>query len=175
MILSGDIGGTKANLAIFEPLKRGLKLVCFESYLSREHANLEEIVGKFMSLCGVEVEVACFGIAGPVKQRRSETTNLAWVVDARRLARKLRLDFVGLINDLEANAWGIAALRDEDFFVLQQGRADKSGMRRSFPPEPAWVKRGCAGMATATVPSPAKVVTATSPPPTRFKPNCWAT
>jgi len=127
MILSGDIGGTKANLAIFEPLKRRLKLVCFESYLSREYANLEEIIGKFMSQCGLEVEVACFGIAGPVKQGRSETTNLAWVVDARSLARKLRLDFVGLINDLEANAWGIAALRPKDFFVLQKGRADRSG------------------------------------------------
>jgi glucokinase len=127
MILSGDIGGTKTNLAIFEPLKRRLKLVYFESYLSREHANLEEIVAQFMSRCGLEVELACFGIAGPVKQGRSETTNLAWVVDARSLARKLRLDFVGLINDLEANAWGIAALGDEDFFVLHQGHPEKSG------------------------------------------------
>jgi glucokinase len=66
-------------------------------------------------------------VAGPVRHRRVEAMNLAWVVDAQQLTRELGLDAVALINDLEANAYGIATLAPEDFVTLNQGAADASG------------------------------------------------
>src|SRR5712664_2010999 len=101
MILSGDIGGTKTNIGLFEMRGNALRPVSMETYASREHRSLEEILEKFLALNDRRISRACFGVAGPVKNERSATTNLAWVVDARELARKLGLTRVGLLNDIE--------------------------------------------------------------------------
>ena len=121
MILAGDIGGTSTRLTIFEAAGRSFKSIAEQRYPSQEHRGLEEIVNKFIDAHDLPVDCACFGVAGPVKRGRVETTNLAWVVDAKDLARLLGLRTAGLINDLEANAWGVTALEEKDFVVLNQG------------------------------------------------------
>ena len=73
------------------------------------------------------IAAACFGVAGPVTRGRCATSNLAWEVDTRLLAYQLDLEAVQLINDLEANAHGIALLAPEDCIVLNQGEADPVG------------------------------------------------
>lgn len=127
MILAGDIGGTKTILAFFQAEGGRLRPIMEATFPSREYANLDEIVNKFVSMHNLPLTHACFGIAGPVKHGRSETTNLPWVVDAKVLASKLGLEMVGLINDLEANAYGIAALAPTDFIVLNQGAKEAEG------------------------------------------------
>jgi glucokinase len=49
------------------------------------------------------------------------------VVDAEQLAQQFRLTRVWLINDLEANAYGVATLAPEDFVVLNEGTPDAEG------------------------------------------------
>jgi glucokinase len=127
MILAGDIGATNSRLAFFAERGGHLEPVVEETYPSRDHANLETIVKQFVSAHDLPIDVACFGIAGPVRHGRSETTNLPWVVDARELARALHIRVVGLLNDLEAHAYGIAMLAPEDFVTLNQGAPDASG------------------------------------------------
>jgi glucokinase len=127
MILAGDIGGTSTRLALFEVMAGRLRLVVEQTYPSREHRGLDEIVTRFVAAHGLPVECVCFGIAGPVKHGRAETPNLAWVVDAKNLARGLGLPTVGLINDLEANAHGVAELEVKDFVVLNAGAPDAAG------------------------------------------------
>jgi glucokinase len=127
MILAGDIGGTNTRLALFS-LERGrLQTVTAATFRSREHASLNEIVAKFVSSQKLPVERASFGIAGPIKNGRCEATNLAWVVDGRQLAGELNIESVVLINDLEANAYGIAELESTDFVILNKGAADAQG------------------------------------------------
>jgi len=127
VILAGDIGGTNARLACFNRDGERLVPVQERDYPSREHTGLDEIVKKFVADYNVSVEQACFGIAGPVKHGRVVTPNLPWVVDARQLSRLLRLEQVALINDLEANTYGIAALQLTDFIVLNEGAPDAEG------------------------------------------------
>lgn len=127
MILAGDVGGTNTRLAFVEATGDRLTLIVEEIFPSREHANLEAVLRKFMSSHRLPVEQACFGVAGPVRHGRCDATNLPWVVDARQLARELGLEAVGLINDLEANAYGIAALEPKDFVVLNAGAPDAEG------------------------------------------------
>lgn len=127
MFLAGDIGGTKTNLACFGVEGKHLSSVAAGSFSSREHASLDEIVRQFMSVHHLRVKHACFGIAGPVRHGRCEAMNLAWVVDARQLAGELGIATVTLINDLEANAYGIAALEPKDFVVLNEGAPDGQG------------------------------------------------
>jgi glucokinase len=52
---------------------------------------------------------------------------LSWVVDAGELAGALGLKQVWLINDLEANAYGIPGLGAEDFVTLNAGEPDVTG------------------------------------------------
>jgi glucokinase len=127
MILAGDIGGTNSRLAFFSDRGGRLEPVVEARYPSRDHANLETIVQQFTSAHDLPIDAACFGIAGPVRHGRSDTTNLPWDVDAQELAGALRLTTVGLLNDLEAHAYGIAVLAPEDFVVLNQGAPDASG------------------------------------------------
>lgn len=125
MILAGDIGGTKTNLALFDGSPR--EPVCLETYPSDEHDGLESMLEAFLEAHPATVERAAFGIAGPVRDGRVEKVNLAWPVEARSVAEILGLERVGLVNDLEANAWGIAVLGPEDVTVLNEGDPDATG------------------------------------------------
>jgi len=120
MILAGDIGGTNARLAYFQPRNGHLRLISERVFPSRDYSELGEIVAKFLADAAARPEVACFGIAGPVRNGRVETSNLPWIVEQSRLAKQIRLPATVLINDLEANAWGIAALGANDITPLNQ-------------------------------------------------------
>jgi len=127
MILAGDTGGTSTRLAAFELERKHLRAVVEQTYPSREHAGLGEIVAKFLAEHTVEVRHACFGIAGPVRDGRVQTPNLPWLVDAAAMATQLGLPGVDLLNDLEANAWGVAALAPEDLLTLNAGAPGARG------------------------------------------------
>jgi len=127
MILAGDIGGTNARLAFFDVSNGHFRLVSASVFPSREYRGLDEIVTRFVDTSNLRPEAACFGIAGPVRNGRVETSNLPWVVESGRLARELNLAQTTLINDVEANAWGIAALDPRDVLLLNQVRGNPSG------------------------------------------------
>jgi glucokinase len=127
VILAGDIGATNTRLARFDVADGALVPGAAHTYPSHEHASLDAIVTTFLAGSGGGVQHACFGIAGPVRDGRVEATNLPWVVDARTLAREIGLDRVVVVNDLEANAWGLAVLPETDFAVLQAGRPTPTG------------------------------------------------
>jgi len=120
MILAGDIGGTNARLAYFQPQNGHLRLLSERTFPSREHRELGEIVEQFLEESGTRPEVACFGIAGPVRNGRVETSNLPWVIEQSRLAKQIHLPATLLINDLEASAWGIGALDRTDLVPLNR-------------------------------------------------------
>ncbi|HLX72166.1 MAG TPA: glucokinase [Verrucomicrobiae bacterium] len=120
MILAGDIGGTKVNLAYFDTDLR-LHPENMASYSSRDFASLQEIAEKFLAERKAKVQYACFGIAGPVKQGRVSVTNLPWVIVGKDLTDRLGVKQTWLINDLEANAQGITGLKRTDFVTLNEG------------------------------------------------------
>jgi glucokinase len=127
MILVGDIGGTHSRLAFMKAANQPHEPVAYQRYPSRSYANLDEIVRVFVGAHDLEITQACFGVAGPVQHGRCTATNLAWVVDAQQLAEVVGLDTVWLINDLEAIAYGIAALGANDTVTLNPGAADAQG------------------------------------------------
>jgi glucokinase len=127
MILAGDIGGTNTRLALVEASGADLHIAAQETFPSRERTSLEAAISEFLHLHPCEITKASFGIAGPVRNGRCEATNLPWVVDAKTVARRLGLKRVGLINDLEANAYGIFVLQNKDFTVLNRGSRNPRG------------------------------------------------
>jgi glucokinase len=130
MILAGDVGGTKTHLALF-PEKEERNWISDAKFQSGKYENLRSIISEFLTdNPGHEIKKACFGIAGPVQDRKCKATNLPWTVDARVIEKEIKIPSCSLINDLEANAYGIQCLHEEEFFVLNEGK--KSGGNRAL-------------------------------------------
>src|ERR1700688_5008585 len=127
MILAGDIGGTNARLAFFTVEHGRLRSLAEHVYPTREHRDLESVVGEFVRDHALRPEHACFGIAAPVTRGRAAMPNLGWVVESASLAKLLGIARVTLINDLEANAYGIGALEPADFETMNAGAPDAIG------------------------------------------------
>jgi glucokinase len=129
LVLAGDIGGTNARLAVFEIEGGKFSEQAVGTYRSVRYTSLEEIVRSFMTKHKFDPRAACFGVPGPVREGRARITNLPWTVEAARLAASAGIERVGLINDLEAQAWGIGTLGPDDFVVLNEGDPDAVGNR----------------------------------------------
>jgi glucokinase len=126
-ILAGDIGGTNARLAIYDVAGTEAQLEVQSSYDSRSFESLVDVARTFMAEHELSVVTACFGVPGPVNGRRAKITNLPWEIDADELERKLGMDRVFLVNDLEASARGLATLRDSDLRELRPAIAGATG------------------------------------------------
>jgi glucokinase len=129
VILVGDIGGTNTRLAIIDMVKGHFNFLAEETFASREEPSLESALRKFLSKALHPITRASLGVAGPIRHGRCEATNLPWVIDSQEIARQLNLPRIGLINDWEAGAYGIAGLETKDFEVLNQGTHDAQGNR----------------------------------------------
>jgi glucokinase len=125
MILAGDVGGTKVHLALYDFTDGKLKYARDKQFPSKDYAGLEEIVREF--LVAEKVTAACFGVPGPVREGRLRLTNLPWTLDSRELAQDLKIDYVFLINDLQANGYGIAELGADQVYTLSEGDASQMG------------------------------------------------
>ncbi len=134
MILAGDVGGTNARLAIYDVERGKPKPLALEVVPTRLYGSFREVAARFMERHATPVERACFGVAGPVKDGRADPPNLAWEFDEERLADELGLEKVHLVNDLVANAYGIAALEEEDFAPLNAGEPLEGGARALISP-----------------------------------------
>ncbi len=132
MILAGDVGGTKVHLALYEFASGQLKSIREQKFPAHEFASLGEVVNRFLD--GDESEkitiaAACFGCPGPVRDGRLKLTNLPWTLDARELSKSLDIEHIFLINDLEANGYGIPELARDQIFTLHAGDPDTVGHR----------------------------------------------
>jgi glucokinase len=125
MILAGDVGGTKVRLAVFEK-KKEVTCVDEEKFASRDFPDLSTLLKVFLSHeHRKNISTACLGIAGPVKEGMCKATNLPWEISAKVLQDDLHIPRVHLINDLEANAWGLNCLAPEEFFAVNVGKETK--------------------------------------------------
>ena len=151
MILAGDIGGTKTNLALYAWTAERVEPLRLESFHSGDYTSLEDILVEFLTPPRppsrgdsleteegsqsqkaeerpsepVKLTAACFGIAGPVIDNRCQTTNLPWIVDGPAIAKQFDIPRVQLLNDLEATAYGVLWLRSDELEVLNAGNPPK--------------------------------------------------
>lgn len=127
MILAGDVGGTKTNIASFDVAHGRVVRRVVKRYRSSEYRSLLGIIHEFRAETNAAVDRAAFGVAGPIVNGRCEATNLPWVVDAREIAATLGVAEVGLINDLEATAYGILQLQEADTLRMNVGTPTPHG------------------------------------------------
>ncbi|TMA43415.1 MAG: glucokinase, partial [Deltaproteobacteria bacterium] len=121
LLLAGDVGATKTNLALYTAGDGVLTAVVETHFMNEGYRGLEDVVRAFLRDRADVPVAACFGVAGPVADGRARMPNLGWVIDASALGRVLALERVVLLNDLEATAHGIATLPPDQLKVLNPG------------------------------------------------------
>jgi len=134
VILAGDVGGTKCNLAIFSEKDSRLTAVFRQRFRSKDFAKFDLIAKEFARLADThlgdeKIRAAGFGIAGPVINNRVRATNLPWTVDAAVLSAELGIPHIALLNDLGAWGHSIEYLDPADFVVLNPGTPELGGTR----------------------------------------------
>lgn len=127
MLLAGDIGGTKTNLAIFSS-QAGLRAPLAEAtFPSGKYRCLEDIVQEFIKQVSMPVNQASFGVAGPVDDGQAAITNLPWIIEEQNIRQTLHLSSVHLINDLEAIAYAVPILEPADVHTINAGETSPGG------------------------------------------------
>ncbi len=115
-ILVGDIGGTKTELAL---VSDGILFDRMERFPSKDYDSLEAIISKFLG--NERIDIACFGIAGPIKNGVCHTTNLPWTIESTKISKQFNIPNVFLLNDLTASAYGINKIPNEKLYTINQG------------------------------------------------------
>lgn len=124
IVLAGDLGGTKINVALFKPGENNFEIIKQQSFHSKEYTSLTAVVKEF---AGETLPATiCFAVAGPVINGKVKLTNLPWQLDSAELSKELGRKIV-FINDLEANAYGLAGLKKEELFNLSEGELSLGG------------------------------------------------
>jgi glucokinase len=127
-VLAGDIGGTKTNLALYQATETGLKVLQTGRYPSDEYTSGVDILKQFLSENNLSApDRISLGVAGPILHGKVELTNLNWDLDIKEISSAMGVTAVALINDLEAIAYGLAGLTEEDFITLHPGDETMSG------------------------------------------------
>src|ERR1051326_5321904 len=129
-VLAGDVGGTTTRLGVFERRSERPALAAMRTFGTRDFATIEAMTTAFLRETGIpasSLAASCFGAAGPVIDGVATLTNTPVRVDARAIADAVGLPRVSLLNDLEALAYAVQVLADDELFVLQEGRATDSG------------------------------------------------
>ena len=116
MILAGDIGGTKTNLALYTYKDGALEIQVQHQFVSQKYLNFSDVIEEFISSYKIEnIEAVCLGIAGPIINGVCKTTNLPWTIDSKELQIVCNTSKVKLLNDLEATAYGMLYLNEDEF------------------------------------------------------------
>lgn len=121
MILAGDAGATKTELAIFDYKNDKPEKVVSQKFLSKDFSSLEDVVQLFLKDRKYVIESACIGVPGPVIGGRAKSTNLDWEFDEKILSEKLNLKYFKLANDLEVMAEAVTILDENDLMTIYKG------------------------------------------------------
>ncbi len=132
MLLAGDIGGTKTNLALFDD--ESIEPIREDTFKSGDYASLEAVAHEFLGNDEVAVNKAVFGVAGPVVKGKSKITNLPWVMTETSLSQTLDIDRVKLLNDLEAIGYAVLHLSPENFQALNDPQVEVVGNKAIVAP-----------------------------------------
>src|SRR5207244_715881 len=127
LLLAGDIGGTKTELAVYSADGGPRKPLAQAEFHSKNYPSLEALVQEFLAKIDQRVDRACFGVAGPVIAGHAKITNLPWEIDETTSRQELGLRSVRLLNDLEAIARAVPILTPDDVHTLNPGEPTPGG------------------------------------------------
>lgn len=128
-VVAADVGGTKVNMAVYQFAEGKMKQLNAKQYHTKNYSSFTQIACEFLGEVGSDIKPHCLcaGVAGPVINNRADLVNISWRLTAEEIAQATGLKDVLLINDLEANAYGLACLEEDDICNIYKGNAGIRG------------------------------------------------
>ncbi len=126
IVLAGDIGGTKANMALCSFNSKGMQFLKEKRYVSKDHLSFLDIIKDFL-MDAPQPQKVCLSVAGPVIEGKVKFTNLNWEINTKEISLVLGGCPIAILNDLEATAYGLAALKKSDLHVLHEAKNSAPG------------------------------------------------
>ena len=130
VILAGDIGATNTRLGLFDAQGDRPRQVHGRDFPTTSFEALTDIVTTYLAGAppsGGAIATACFGVAGPVLGTTAQLTNVPFAIDATAVGRVCGTSRVALLNDLQAMAFAVPALRPDELHELQPGNSAMNG------------------------------------------------
>tara|TARA_B100000131_G_scaffold314119_1_gene350457 strand:- start:3679 stop:4710 length:1032 start_codon:yes stop_codon:yes gene_type:complete len=134
-LLACDLGGTKVLIGIFQQMKNGSpKLLSKQKYKSSNWNSFDEILDDFIRTQNLDSSllVACFAIAGAIKNNAGQITNLSWKISSSHLKNKYNFLDLEIINDFAVQIYGIPFLRKNQFKSIQNIKLNPSMQEKDF-------------------------------------------
>ena len=127
LILAGDIGGTKSYLGLFAGDQTDFNPLVERRYATRDYTDLASMLAAFIAETGEHPQRLVLGIPAPVNQLPIRPVNLPWIIDPDQVRAALKIEDILLLNDLQATAYGLLALKPADLLVLNPGTPNPQG------------------------------------------------
>lgn len=133
LLLCADIGATNARFASVQANGQGFDILASTRLSTPSFADPDALIQAALAALPGDYQALALALPGPVVDGRCHLTLLPWVLDARVLSAALGIP-VWLLNDLEAQGWGLAHLAAEELIELTPGRNGGPGNRCILAP-----------------------------------------
>lgn len=125
-LLAADIGGTKADMALVAMENNIPEIKKEFRFGSADWDSILDLVKEFCKDLPIPKRMS-ISFAGPIKNGKASGTNIKWGIDSEEIKSHLNMDQVFLLNDLEANCYGLAALKKSDIKSIYDGEINNTG------------------------------------------------
>ncbi|MCZ6495706.1 MAG: glucokinase [Alphaproteobacteria bacterium] len=131
--LLADIGGTNARFAL---ARRGRDPYAVQVLGTKDYGGPAQAIAAYLGhkARGRRPESAVIAVGGPVVGDRVKFTNAPWSFSISDLRRASAIDDLFVLNDFEALAWALPALRGTDIRKFGRGLRDPHAPRVVFGP-----------------------------------------
>jgi glucokinase len=122
-ILLADIGGTHIRFALYD----FKKMTDVTVYYQRDFKNFFDAIASYLKKMNITtVSEMLFAVAGNVQEGSVRLTNYDLVLKESVLIKKYCLKKCTIVNDFEANAYGVLALKSKQIKKIGRGRPEKN-------------------------------------------------
>jgi glucokinase len=130
-VLLADIGGSTSRFAVSAPGGRPERVVVIDN---ESVSGPAAAIRRYLGEAGVAPRTAVLAVAGPVDGGEIKLTNRDWCFRCDQLAEQFGFAAIHPINDFEAVAHALAALRPDEMRALGPARDPRPGPRAVLGP-----------------------------------------
>ncbi len=120
-----DIGGTNTRVALANGavVDRASEAKFSNQDYHAKGQDIAHILRDYLAQTGAKVSGVCVAAAGPVQDGVAEMTNLAWVIDGKKLTDATGAERVAILNDLQAQGHALGHVAGDALNTVLSGPA----------------------------------------------------
>lgn len=118
-LIAADLRDEKTVVGLYIAENRKVFLKIEKTYDTKEFSSFSDIVNEFISENSLDnISKIAVAVPGPVIGGKSAPARLPWKLDAEEIKTNTKIKDVFLINDLEASAYGLEHVAEENFVKI---------------------------------------------------------